>query len=378
MFKMRSANRRPFNLRVLAAICLVFATGCGDSQIKTYRVAKEDSTPKIAPHDHGAEEGAPPRIAEQSSAPLPKVSWTLPKGWKELPSQGGVRKASFGVEGPNGKMAQVAVIPLTVPSNIELESVNMWREELGLNPLSKEEVATQAKPTEVGDAKGNLFEMVSEKSKPGAIDKTRTLGAIAEREGVMWFVKMTGSDDLVAEQRPTFVEFLKSLKFEAPSPTQVAAAERPASTNAKTVPAASNGPKFQIPPNWQQKAPGPMVAAAYTVSGAEGQGEISVSKFPGDVGGLAPNVNRWRGQLGLPELSAAEAQKSVEMVEMDGKKNAYMVDLKGTNARSGKPARMVALGVPRGGETWFYKLIGDEALVAKEKDTFLKFVVSAY
>ena len=78
------------------------------------------------------------------------------------------------------------------------------------------------------------------------------------------------------------------------------------------------------------------------------------------------------------ELSAAEAQKSAEMVEIDGKKNAYMVDLKGTNARSGKPARMVALGVPRGGETWFYKLIGDEALVAKEKDTFLKFVVGAY
>jgi hypothetical protein len=378
MFKMRSANRRSFNLRFLPAICLLFAAGCGDSQIKTYRVAKDDNAPKVAAHTHAAEEGGPPPMAEHSSAPLPKVSWTLPKGWKELPSQGGVRKASFGVEGPNGKMAQVAVIPLTVPSNIELESVNMWREELGLNPLTREEVATQAKPTEVGDAKGNLFEMVSEKSKPGTVDKTRTLGAITERDGAMWFVKMTGSDDLVAEQKPIFVGFLKSLKFEAPSPTELAAAERPASTNAKTVPAASDGPRFQIPANWQQKAPGAMVTAAYTVSGPEGQGDISVSKFPGDVGGLAPNVNRWRGQLGLPELSDAEARNSVEMVEIDGKKNAYLVDFKGTNARTGKQARMVALGVPRGGETWFYKLIGDEALVAKEKDTFLKFVVSAY
>jgi hypothetical protein len=374
---MRSANHRPFNLRFLPAVCLLFAAACGDSQIKTYRVAKEDNTPKIAPHDHATEEGAPPPMAAHSSAPIPKVSWTLPKGWKELPSQG-IRKASFGVEGPDGKMAQVMVIPLPGASNIELESVNMWREELGLNPVNKDEVSAQAKPVEVGGAKGNLFEMVSEKSKPGTIDKTRTLGAIAEHEGALWFVKMTGADGLVAEQKSTFIDFLKSLKFEAPSPTQVAAADRPASTNAKTVPAASDGSKFQIPANWQPKAPSAMVTAAYSVSGPEGQGDISVSKFPGDVGGLAANVNRWRGQLGLSELPDAEAQKSVEMVEIDGKKNAYMVDLKGTNARTRKQARMVALGVPRGGETWFYKLIGDEVLVAKEKEAFLKFVVSAY
>jgi hypothetical protein len=66
------------------------------------------------------------------------------------------------------------------------------------------------------------------------------------------------------------------------------------------------------------------------------------------------------------------------MVEIDGKKDSYLVDLSGTNVRSGEKARMVAIGVPRGGETWFYKLQGDEALVGREKNTFLKFVVGAY
>ncbi len=376
MFKMKNAFRF-FGL----GIGFLLAAGCGDSQIKTYRVAKEDNTPKVAAHDHdhdhAAEAGSPPPMAGHGSVPLPKVSWSLPKGWKELPSQG-MRKASFGVDGPEGKMAQVMVIPLPGASNIELESVNMWREELGLPAVNKDEVTAQAKPVEVGDAKGNLFEMVNAEPKTGQQFKTRTLGAIAEREGILWFVKMTGADDLVTEQKPAFVDFLKSLKFEAPSPTQLAAVEKPASANSKTVPPASDAPKFQVPSNWQQKAPGPMVTAAYAVSGAEGQGDISISKFPGDVGGLAANVNRWRGQLGLSPVADAEAQNSVEMVEVDGKKNAYMVDLKGTNARTGKQARMVALGVPRGGETWFYKLIGDDALVAKEKDTFLKFVVSAY
>lgn len=376
---MRSATCRLFRPRFLSAICLVVAAGCGDSQIKTYRVAKEDNTPKVAghDHDHAGESAASPAIPGHGNAALPRVTWTLPKGWKELPSQG-MRKASFGVEGPNGKMAQVMVIPLPGASNIELESVNMWREELGLPAVNKEEVTAQAKPVELGDAKGNLFEMVNTEPKTGQQFKTRTLGAIAERDGILWFVKMTGTDDLVAAQKPAFVDFLKSLRFEAPSPTQIASAEKPASANTKTVPAASDAPKFQVPSNWQQKPPSQMVTAAYAVSGPEGQGDIMISKFPGDVGGLIANVNRWRGQLGLASLPDAEAQKSAEMVEIDGKKNAYMVDLKGTNARTGKAARMVALGVPRGGETWFYKLIGDDALVAKEKDTFLKFVVSAY
>jgi len=114
------------------------------------------------------------------------------------------------------------------------------------------------------------------------------------------------------------------------------------------------------------------------VTGAEGSADVSISKFGGAAGGLGPNVNRWRGQLGLPPLSEAEAEKSAEMVEVGGKKDSYLVDLKGTNMRTGKPAHLVAVGVPRGGETWFYKLLGDDAVVSKEKDAFLKFVVSAY
>jgi hypothetical protein len=362
---------------VVSVMGIGLAAGCGNSEIKTYKVAKEDNTPKVAAQ--AADAGNAPMMAPHGNVALPKVSWTLPKGWTELPSDGkGLRKAAFQITGTEGKSAQVMIIPLLGASNIELESVNMWREELELPQLNKEEVTAQAKPVEVGDAKGDLFDMVNTEPKAGQKFKTRTVGAIAERDGVLWFVKMTGSDDLVAEQKPAFVDFLKSLRFESASPMQLAKEEAPASTNAKHVPANSDAPKWKVPANWQQKAPGPMITAAYAVTGADGQADVTISKFPGTVGGLGPNVNRWRGQLGLQPLSEDEAAKSAEMVEVDGKKDAYMVDLKGTNARTGKPAHLVALGVPRGGDTWFYKLLGDDAAVTKEKDTFLKFVVSAY
>lgn len=109
-----------------------------------------------------------------------------------------------------------------------------------------------------------------------------------------------------------------------------------------------------------------------------GAAEVTISKFPGDVGGMVANIQRWRGQLGLNPGSAEEARKSAEMLEIDGKKDAYMVDLSGTNVRSGKTARMISVGVPYQGETWFFKLMGDDAVVAKEKDKFVQFVKSAF
>jgi hypothetical protein len=120
-----------------------------------------------------------------------------------------------------------------------------------------------------------------------------------------------------------------------------------------------------------------MTLVAFSVND-DGHADVTISKLEGTAGGVAANVNRWRNQLQLAPLSESEALASVQMIEVDGKKDTYLVDLKGTSMRSGQPARMLAVGVPRAGETWFYKLMGDEATVGKEKDTFLKFILSAY
>jgi len=53
---------------------------------------------------------------------------------------------------------------------------------------------------------------------------------------------------------------------------------------------------------------------------------------------------------------------------------ATRVDFTGTDKKTGKPARMIAIMVPRESQTWFYKLMGDDDIVAREKENFLKFV----
>jgi len=364
----------------LAAFCAAFLAGCGDSEIKTYRVAKDDSAPPRVPPAPAAPfagGGAP----ERPSAPLPHLHWALPQGWTELQPDG-MRVASFLVGGEGGKSAQVAIIPLPGASGIETESVNMWRQELQLPDLSAAEVKDLAQPAAVGDVGGKLYELASAPGEGGAV-KTRTLGVMAERKGVLWFVKLTGDDALVAQQKSAFTGFLKSIDFHdgahgSPAPAAVAS-QQPERTASQAVDpgtpkadAAAGGELGKVPENWVSKAPGPMVMTAYNVPGDGGaQAEVTISKFPGDVGGMMPNINRWRSQLGL----APEGDPSkIERPEIGGKKDAYLIDIQGTNSRTGKAARMIAAGVPRGGETWFYKLMGDEAVVAKEKAAFVRFL----
>jgi hypothetical protein len=88
------------------------------------------------------------------------------------------------------------------------------------------------------------------------------------------------------------------------------------------------------------------------------------------------NVNRWRRQLGLPEATGEEIQKAVKTMETQGG-NASLVELTGKDGRTGENARVVGAMVPRQGRTWFYKLMGPEAVVEQQRESFITFIRSA-
>jgi len=108
---------------------------------------------------------------------------------------------------------------------------------------------------------------------------------------------------------------------------------------------------------------------------AEGgaQAAVNVSVSAGDGGGLAGNVNRWRKQLGLAEQSDEEISRSVAALDVSGGK-ATLVEIAGTDAKTGQPAKVVGTMVPQGGQTWFYKLMGDAKAVEAQQDAFTQFV----
>jgi hypothetical protein len=102
--------------------------------------------------------------------------------------------------------------------------------------------------------------------------------------------------------------------------------------------------------------------ASFTLEGMTlAEVDISLTRFPGDVGGLFSNVNRWRGQIGLPPLSAPTDLKPEPVVLTQAALDGVIVDY--TNPET--PAQRVRVAIVSWqGFSWFFKISGREEAVA--------------
>jgi hypothetical protein len=370
---------------------LLLAAGCHRDEVKVYRVAKDQDqaqtqTAPALPAD-SPNPALPPGHPDISSTPVaslpltsesarPQLTWKTPDGWTEVPP-GEMRVASFKIQGQNGKQADVSVVPLPGMPGTDDANVNRWRGQVGLPSVSPEELKKSEENVETAGQPSQLYDISGPNSGNG--EAARILGVIQHRDDAVWFFKMTGDAGLVEQQKLAFVAFLKSVKFVA-APAQ---AEMPPAhpsvgdmgtlmTTAATI-SSEGKPNWQVPAGWQEVSGGQFLIAKFTITGDSGAAAVNVSSSPGEGGGLAGNVNRWRGQLGLAPLSEAEMNKSVTAIDVPGGK-ASLVDMSGTDARTGQPTRLVGVIVPQSGQTWFYKLMGNAKVVESQKDAFTKFV----
>ncbi len=317
------------------------AIGCGQDGIKAYTVSKESAPP--------TEMSAVPEHAAPTSGT--QLKWKTPDGWQEIPP-GTMRVASFKVTGADGKQADVSVIPLPGSAGGDFSNVNRWRGQVGLAPVTEEEFAKLTQPVEIAGQPGALYEAVG--------DSGCILAAIQHREGTVWFFKMTGDGSLVTQVKPVFVEFLKSVQFVTGETMPVAVPE-----------VVSNGkPNWSVPTGWQEVSGGQFLVAKFVITGTGGaQAGVNVSSSASDGGGLAANVNRWRKQLGLSELTGEELAKSVQSLGP-----VTLVEMVGQDARTSQPAALVGAMVSQAGQMWFYKLMGEAKVVAAQKTAFIQFV----
>jgi len=329
---------------LLATACF---SGCGDPPITSQRVPKDPAAPDAGdPHGHGMT--PPSRDALQ---------WTLPAGWKET-SSARMALASFIIPGEGGAEAQVSITALPNVARHEADIVNMWRQQFGQPAVAAEEALQALQPVEIGSDPGKLFDAASPEGG------RRMLTAMAHRGDASWFYKLSGDAKLVEAQKPAFLAFLKSIRIQetaapAEAPPPAAGATEEAST-----------PKWKVPAHWAPVAAGMMQLAKFAVPPrGDATAEVTVSVFPTDTGGTLGNVNRWRQQIGLEPVTEAALPKQITPLD-PARPQAFLVDL--TN----NDRRLVAAVVPRGGQWFFYKLMGGAAAVAPEKDAFVAFVKS--
>jgi hypothetical protein len=128
---------------------------------------------------------------------------------------------------------------------------------------------------------------------------------------------------------------------------------------------------WTTPKGWVAKGASGMRLASFEVGGADG----SVTAFPGPAGGDLPNVNRWRGQVGLEPFDEDGLAKAATRVASAAGK-VLVVDF--TGEAKGKPVRLLGGVIQFGGKSWFFKLMGDGPAVGAAKPAFLELVKSLH
>jgi hypothetical protein len=134
--------------------------------------------------------------------------------------------------------------------------------------------------------------------------------------------------------------------------------------------------QYSQPSDWKEAPKGQMRVASFHVTTADGKlADISVIPLPGMAGSDLDNVNRWRGQVGLGSISEVELAKLAQPVEIAGQP-AQMYEQAGVNPQTGEKTRILAAITHHGGMEWFFKMIGDDALVEQQKPAFVAFMKS--
>ncbi|MDE3032153.1 MAG: hypothetical protein KGI56_00690 [Acidobacteriota bacterium] len=134
------------------------------------------------------------------------------------------------------------------------------------------------------------------------------------------------------------------------------------------------GLKWTLPKGWSQE-PGSGMRFATLKPPVAGKLDVSVIVLPGPAGGELANVNRWRGQMGLPPLdaSAEAAQRTIVKTKAG---DLAVFDFTGQAPDKG---RMVAgLITTSDGNTWFLKMAGDPGPVEQAKPEFMRLMGSIH
>jgi hypothetical protein len=134
---------------------------------------------------------------------------------------------------------------------------------------------------------------------PASSDKVdgRMLAAIVPAGGQGWFFKISGVEASVVGQVSKFETLLKTLKIEGGKPV------------------------WKTPEDWTEQGATGMRAATFAIGEGASKVECSVIALPNDDPAsdeyILPNVNRWRGQLGLAKQTLEEMKSSDEFHQFD-------------------------------------------------------------
>jgi hypothetical protein len=260
------------------------------------------------------------RFADSNDTP---VTWTLPDGWRDA---GGKSQLRYATIRAGAEALELSVTPLGAEAGDLKNNVNRWRGQIGLKPVAND-AELEA-----------LCQKINVDGKPGTQ------------------IDMTGMNEPVAAAAST----LPAGKTAPPSATAPPVMPKHESQSRIT---------YTRPESWTELPVSGMRVAAFRVVHEGQTAEITVIPLGGMAGGLLGNVNRWRKEVGLPDINEDQLKRESKTIDVGGQ-NAVYVDL------AGKDKRNLGAILARDDATWFVKFQGPAALVDKERANFEAFVRS--
>lgn len=304
-------------------------------------------------------------IAPEYTGPV--VAWVLPENWGENPALAGPMAGSFHVMTKEGPKGRIGVMPFR-ESVSSLEVANMFAREIGYGLLDEENLVPLLEKKMIG---AREFEWIRlEEQRQTQAQKTVLL-ALYRKDSQTWLFPFIGEKTLIDEELENFSRFLEYTVLRAGSkPIKALSSPVSSSPPPAQLPPGPPPPDWTIPSHWTPGQASSMRLASYKISDEEGNElDFSVTTFPGDVGGLLANVNRWLGQIGLEPTDEAGLKKYVSPIKIDGMA-AQLVEA------SSSDKTFYAAILMRNNSSWFFKLTGEKTLALKEKENFSEFLDS--
>lgn len=150
-----------------------------------------------------------------------------------------------------------------------------------------------------------------------------------------------------------------------PALTSMADAEKTPHDHA----AHTNAVVWQALTGWEQETPSQFLIAGYKIPGG---GRVTVSKLGGDGGGLAANVNRWRGQVGM-EPAPEENLGSLPM-EIPGSGRQMLLYNLAPESLAADAEGILAAVLPLESETWYFKFTATAGTLREKGASFMEFL----
>ncbi len=171
--------------------------------------------PSGHPNVHGGigNSGRPPKhLAKPDvTGDRPELTHTAPEGWKNSGSDS-TNTRLYGYELKDGdKSVMIKITPLKGTGGGAVANANIWRVNVKLPKIGRDEVEKALKPIQVDDTTGQYIDW----SGPATDDAgpQRVVGVIVERGSFTWFIKMIGDTELVDKQVDAFRKLVASIKF---------------------------------------------------------------------------------------------------------------------------------------------------------------------